>query len=79
MADMEDREGEASVCNALQFPEPHLPYFCYQTALHKAALNGHLDIVKYLLPQKAEVHSKDADGWTALHNACSKVSSYPIS
>lgn len=27
----------------------------------------------YLLPDKADVHARDADGWTALHNACSKV------
>jgi ankyrin repeat protein len=43
-----------------------------QTALHKAALNGHFRVVKYLL-DKADVHARDADGWTALHNACSKV------
>ncbi|KAF8915883.1 ankyrin repeat-containing domain protein [Mucidula mucida] len=44
-----------------------------ETALHKAALNGHLPIILYLLPDKADVHTKDGDGWTALHNACSKV------
>jgi ankyrin repeat protein len=44
-----------------------------QTALHKSALQGHLSIVMYLLPDKADVHARDADGWTALHNACSKV------
>jgi ankyrin repeat protein len=44
-----------------------------ETALHKAALNGHLPIIKYLLPAKADVNARDADGWTALHNACSKV------
>ncbi|KAJ7591175.1 hypothetical protein C8J56DRAFT_1003730 [Mycena floridula] len=44
-----------------------------ETALHKAALNGHLPIIMYLLPVKADVHARDADGWTALHNACSKV------
>ncbi|KAH9850711.1 hypothetical protein C2E23DRAFT_297085 [Lenzites betulinus] len=43
-----------------------------ETALHKAALNGHLQIIRYLLPGKSEVHAQDADGWTALHNACSK-------
>lgn len=32
-----------------------------------------MSIVKYLLPGKADVHVRDADGWTALHNACSKV------
>lgn len=41
--------------------------------MHKAALNGHLQVVTYLLPHKADVHARDADGWTALHNACSKV------
>jgi ankyrin repeat protein len=46
-----------------------------QTALHKSALQGHLSIVMYLLPDKADVHARDADGWTALHNACSKVRS----
>jgi ankyrin repeat protein len=50
-----------------------------QTALHKAALQGHLSIIIYLLPDKADVHARDADGWTALHNACSKVCSiFPI-
>jgi ankyrin repeat protein len=44
----------------------------YQTAVHKAALNGHLPIIAYLLPERADVHARDADGWTALHNACSK-------
>jgi hypothetical protein len=44
-----------------------------QTALHKAALNGHMSIIQYLLANGADVHACDADGWTALHNACSKV------
>ncbi|KAJ3517969.1 hypothetical protein NLJ89_g163 [Agrocybe chaxingu] len=44
-----------------------------ETALHKAALNGHISIIQYLLPRKADVHARDGDGWTALHNACSKV------
>ncbi|KAF8592670.1 hypothetical protein K439DRAFT_1504397 [Ramaria rubella] len=46
-----------------------------ETALHKAALHGHLDIIIYLLSMpvgKADVHARDADGWTPLHNACSK-------
>ncbi|KAF9469007.1 hypothetical protein BDZ94DRAFT_1245146 [Collybia nuda] len=43
-----------------------------ETALHKAALNGHMPVVSYLLPDRADVHARDADGWTALHNACSK-------
>ncbi|KAF9008931.1 ankyrin repeat-containing domain protein [Cyathus striatus] len=31
-----------------------------------------MSIISYLLPSKADVHALDADGWTALHNACSK-------
>ncbi|TFK29361.1 hypothetical protein FA15DRAFT_632372 [Coprinopsis marcescibilis] len=43
-----------------------------ETPSHKAAHNGHIAILQYLLPHKADVHARDADGWTALHNACSK-------
>jgi len=45
----------------------------HQTALHKATLKGHMSIIRYLVFVKADVHVRDADGWTALHNACSKV------
>lgn len=41
--------------------------------MHKAALNGHLPIIRYLIEASAEVNARDGDGWTALHNACSKV------
>ena len=44
-----------------------------QTALHKAALNGHLSVVTYLVSEGAEVNARDGDGGTAVHNACSKV------
>ena len=50
----------------------------WQTALHKTSLHGHLQVVKYLLPDRADVHARDADGWTALHNACSKVKGVTI-
>ncbi|GJE84451.1 ankyrin unc44 [Phanerochaete sordida] len=43
-----------------------------ETALHKAALHGHKSVITYLIPGKADVHTRDNDGWTALHNACSK-------
>ena len=43
-----------------------------ETVVHKVALNGHLNVIQYLLPERADVHCQDADGWTALHNACSK-------
>ncbi|KAI8971059.1 hypothetical protein BDB01DRAFT_812594 [Pilobolus umbonatus] len=33
---------------------------------------GHYHVVAYLLDSNANIHQKDKDGWTALHNACSK-------
>lgn len=70
--DIEDREGEVRVLVLGRLTCTHI----FQTALHKAALHGHLHVVKYLVPDEADVHSQDADGWTALHNACSKVCMY---
>jgi len=32
-----------------------------------------MSILQFLLPDTSDVHARDADGWTALHNACSKV------
>jgi ankyrin repeat protein len=44
-----------------------------ETALHKAAMNGHLPVIQYLIVSAgADLHAQDADGWTPLHNACSK-------
>ncbi|CAG8470856.1 26294_t:CDS:2 [Dentiscutata erythropus] len=40
-----------------------------ETALLKAAYNGHAAIVAWLLQMSANVEQKDNDGWTALHNA----------
>jgi ankyrin repeat protein len=39
------------------------------TPLHSAAANGHLDVVKFLVAQQAEVNAKETDGWTPLHLA----------
>ena len=36
------------------------------TALILATKNGRLEIVKYLIDQKADIEAKDNDGWTAL-------------
>lgn len=57
-------------------PSCWLTRYLIQTALHKATLHGYLEIVVYLLSipdRKADVHARDADGWTPLHNACAKV------
>jgi ankyrin repeat protein len=74
MPDLEDREGEVRVCLTLALCVTDS--FIYgQTSLHKASLNGHLAIVKFLISQAADVQARDADGWAPLHNACSKVGS----
>jgi ankyrin repeat protein len=38
----------------------------------KAAYSGHFHIVKYLVSKTANIHLKDKDGWTSLHNACAR-------
>jgi ankyrin repeat protein len=38
----------------------------------KAAYNGHLPVVQCLVQRRANVHHRDRDGWTALHNACGR-------
>ncbi|KIK58084.1 hypothetical protein GYMLUDRAFT_171698 [Collybiopsis luxurians FD-317 M1] len=40
-----------------------------RTPLHWAASSGSLEIVRYLLDQKAEVDKVDGSGWSALHIA----------
>jgi ankyrin repeat protein len=40
-----------------------------RTALHEAAIAGHVDAVKLLLEQRADVSMQDNDGCTALHLA----------
>ncbi|XP_058884443.1 ankyrin repeat domain-containing protein 49-like isoform X2 [Acipenser ruthenus] len=50
------------------------------TPLHRAAYNGHLEVVKELIAYKADIHARTVDGWTPLHSACkwnnAKVASY---
>ena len=44
--------------------------FWKRTALHLAAMYGHLEVLKYLLEKgEAKVNVKKNDGWTALHLA----------
>ncbi|KAI9319036.1 hypothetical protein BX666DRAFT_1922474, partial [Dichotomocladium elegans] len=45
-----------------------------KTPLLKASYGGHYHVVQYLLSKNADIHHKDKDGWTALHNACSRGS-----
>ena len=40
------------------------------TALHRAAYNGHSDVVEFLLEKGAAVDAKTIDDWTPLHSAC---------
>src|SRR5437763_5327546 len=49
-----DRHATGGVCNG---------------ALHAAARNGHLDVVKFLVKQQAEVNAKNTDRSTPLHLA----------
>lgn len=50
------------------------------TPLHRAAYSGHLDVVRELIAQGADVHAVTVDGWTPLHSACkwnnTRVASY---
>ncbi|XP_042658508.1 protein phosphatase 1 regulatory subunit 27 [Tyto alba] len=40
-------------------------------ALHEAVLTGNLDCVELLVKYGADIHQRDANGWTPLHMACS--------
>lgn len=76
IADLEDKEGEVHLLAYFTQDELCDDLCMIQTALHKAALHGHLAIIVYLLSLpigSVDVHARDADGWTPLHNACSKV------
>ena len=50
---------------------PSVPNSAEQTPLHTASIEGHEDIVQYLLQRKrVPVNAQDRDGWTPLHCAC---------
>nr|KAF6343084.1 hypothetical protein mPipKuh1_010792 [Pipistrellus kuhlii] len=42
------------------------------TPLHRAAYSGHLEVVRELIAQGADVHAVTMDGWTPLHSAWKK-------
>ncbi|XP_059820611.1 ankyrin repeat domain-containing protein 49 [Hypanus sabinus] len=42
----------------------------HYTPLHRAAYSGHIEIVRKLIAQGADVHARTIDGWTPLHSAC---------
>ncbi|XP_037927864.1 ankyrin repeat domain-containing protein 39 [Teleopsis dalmanni] len=42
------------------------------TPLHRAAMMGHLDIVKFLITSKANIMLQDEDGQTVLHRAAAR-------
>lgn len=44
-----------------------------KTPLHIATINGHYEIVEYLIQNGADCNAQDKYGWTPLHNAaCSR-------
>ena len=40
------------------------------TALHRAAATGHVEVVKELLRARADINAKTIEGWTPYHCAC---------
>ncbi|XP_048351097.1 ankyrin repeat domain-containing protein 49 [Sphaerodactylus townsendi] len=40
------------------------------TPLHRAAYNGHLEVVRELIAHGADIHALTVDSWTPLHSAC---------
>ena len=48
-----------------------LPSAAGLTALHQAALDGNLPVVRILARFGADLNCRDTDSWTPLHAACS--------
>ena len=40
------------------------------TPLHRAAYNGHLEVMKFLIQCGADTNAPTLDGWTPLHSGC---------
>eukprot|EP00698_Gefionella_okellyi_P014893 TRINITY_DN4153_c0_g1_i1.p1 TRINITY_DN4153_c0_g1~~TRINITY_DN4153_c0_g1_i1.p1 ORF type:complete len:486 (+),score=111.22 TRINITY_DN4153_c0_g1_i1:30-1460(+) len=67
------RKGNASYVARLTSDDPKLLEYCdnkKRSALHRAAMKGHCDVVQILLDAGSDVNAVDQDGWTALHIAC---------
>jgi len=41
----------------------------YDTALRKASINRHFDIVKYLIEKGADIEAEDVDNFPAVHKS----------
>lgn len=39
------------------------------TPLHRACYNNHVDVIRYLLSQGADIHAESLEGWKPLHSA----------
>ena len=78
--------GDVAVVNAqlkgdvnvdIRYPPETPSHFCYDslsnsTALHRALISGHEEVVRLLLEKRADFGTKDGGGWTALHLASYK-------
>ena len=52
-----------------QFKGQNATSSVYNGSLHAASRNGHLEVVKFLVEQAADVNTKNNDGWKPLHAA----------